>query len=62
MGPKRGLHETYKFYRNLSSKLIRKAKLGHYREYVETNKDNPNKLANYLMSFQVKTEIAVYIH
>ena len=41
---RRGLHENIKFYTNLSSKLI-KAKLGHYREYVDTNKDNPNKLA-----------------
>ena len=42
---KRGLHENYKFYRNSSAKLMRKAKSGHYRDYVETNRDKPKKLA-----------------
>ena len=42
---KKGLHKDYKFYRNLTSKMLRKAKSEYYRDYVETNKENPTKLA-----------------
>ena len=46
MGPK---HERslwkLQILQNLKLKLIRQAKLGHYREYVETDKDKPNKIA-----------------
>ena len=40
----RGKHKKYKLLRNLTLKLIRDAKARYYKEYVETNKHNPNKL------------------
>ena len=42
---KRGRHDDYKYYRNLTTKMVKDAKTLHYREYVKSNKDNPNKLA-----------------
>ena len=42
---RRGKHKEYKVLRNLTLKLIRDAKARYYKEYVETNKPNPNKLA-----------------
>ena len=42
---RRGKHKEYKLLTNLTLKLIKDAKARYYKEYVETNKHNPNKLA-----------------
>ena len=42
---RRGKRKEYKLLTNLTLKLIKDAKARHYKEYVETNKHNPNKLA-----------------
>ena len=41
---RRGKHKEYKLLRNFALKLIRGAKAGYYKEYVETNKHKLAKL------------------
>jgi len=43
---RRGKHMDYKFFRNLTTEMIREAKTAYYKDYVETNKHCPNKIAN----------------
>lgn len=43
---RKGLHNDYKFYRNLTSIMIKEAKSTHYKQFIEDNKANPGKLAN----------------
>ena len=56
---RRGKHKEYKLLMNLTLKLIKDAKARYYKEYVETNKHNPNKLAKLLMSFQANVKTTV---
>ena len=56
---RRGKHKEYKLLTNLTLKLIKDAKARYYKEYVDTNKHNPNKLAKLLMSFQANVKTTV---
>ena len=54
---KRGRFNEHKYYRNLTTRLIREAKKKYYTEYVVDNKHNPRKISKLFDELAGKTKL-----